>query len=163
MRDQQQLTMINIITDTLRRKIETLEQLSKATAEQEELLAGQEPDWDAFEKLMTDKETALERLNVLDDGFMELYERVAGTLRDNGADYADEIQRIQGSIRRITDLSTGLRVAEERNRQRMEIVLSSGRKKVKDFKINSKTAAAYYKNMSGRHQEGDSYFFNRQK
>lgn len=163
MRDPQQVTYINIITDTLRRKLEVLGALEEATSRQEEIAGQEQPDMEMFETLIEAKDKLLERLNGLDDGFMELYTRVAETLKKNTEDYAEEISQIQELIRGITDKSTSLQAAEERNRQKLAVVFSEGKKKVKDFKISSRTAAAYYKNMSGHHQDGDSYFFNKKK
>ena len=156
-------TYIGILSDTLRRKLAVLEELSEITARQSKLLAEEELDIDAFGDTVTLKEEQLEKLNSLDDGFMDIYNKVAEEMKANPNAYKDKILEARGLIRSVTELSTGLMAAEERNHTAMSIHMTKGRRKVKDFKVSSKTAAAYYKNMSGKHREGDSYFFSQKK
>ena len=156
-------TYITILADTLRKKEAVLRKLAEATTRQTGLLDQEEMDVDAFNSLVDEKEKLLEQLNSLDEGFLDLYEKVREELRKNASAYSGQVKEIQELVRTQTELSTSLMAAEERNRNRMTVQMSHSRQKVKEFHVNSKTAAAYYKNMSGRHQDGDSYFFNRKK
>ena len=112
---------------------------------------------------MDEKDALLGDLKNLDDGFLDLYSRVGAELKNNTDAYTDQVKTAQELVRRQMELSTELTSAEERNKAKLSIRLSQGRQKIKDFKVGAKTAAAYYKNMSGKHQDGDSYFFNREK
>jgi hypothetical protein len=94
---------------------------------------------------------------------MDLYEKVKDTLINDGKDYAPEIDQAKALIKTQTDMSVELQALEEKNRIKLSIHLSKGRQKGKDFRTSSRTAAAYYKNMSNRHQEGDSYFLDSKK
>ena len=105
----------------------------------------------------------LEELKSLDDGFLDLYSRVGAELKNNTEAYADQVKTAQELVRRQTEISAELTSAEERNKAKLSIRLSQGRQKIKEFQVGAKTAAAYYRNMSGKHQDGDSYFFNREK
>ncbi|MCR5324659.1 MAG: flagellar export chaperone FlgN [Lachnospiraceae bacterium] len=156
-------TYINILNDTLRKKEEVLHSLTGATEKQSQLLDAPELDIDAFNKLVDEKEKLLEKLESLDEGFMNLYEKVREELAKDAAPYADQVKQTQELIKRQTELSTNLQAAEERNKAKMTVHLSRGHQKIKEFRVSSQTAAAYYKNMSGKHQDGDSYFFNRKK
>ena len=156
-------TLINILNDTLRKKEEVLCSLSTATESQSKLLDAAELDIDAFNGLVDEKEKLLEKLESLDEGFMGLYEKIRAVLAEDAASYADRIKITQELVKKQTELSTALQAAEERNKAKMAIHLSNGHQKIRDFKVSSQTAAAYYKNMSGKHQDGDSYFFNREK
>ena len=156
-------TYINILIDTLRKKEELLKSLLAKTEGQAELLEADEFEPDAFDALMDDKDALLGDLKNLDDGFLDLYSRVGAELKNNTDAYTDQVKTAQELVRRQMELSTELTSAEERNKAKLSIRLSQGRQKIKDFKVGAKTAAAYYKNMSGKHQDGDSYFFNREK
>jgi hypothetical protein len=156
-------TYINILIDTLRKKEEILKSLLAKTEEQAALLEADEFETEAFDTIIDDKDGLLEELKSLDDGFLDLYSRVGAELKNNTEAYADQVKTAQELVRRQTEISAELTSAEERNKAKLTIRLSHGRQKIKEFKVGSKTAAAYYKNMSGKHQDGDSYFFNRQK
>ena len=156
-------TYINILLDTLRKKEEILKELLLKTNAQNGILEAEEFDADAFDGLINDKDSLLSELNRLDDGFLDLYGRVGEVLKNDKGTYAVQVKTAQELVRRQMELSTELTTAEERNKAKLSIRLSQGRQKIKEFKVGAKTAAAYYKNMSGKHQEGDSYFFNRQK
>ncbi len=163
MNKTENITYINILNDTLKKKEDVLLSLTDATDRQTQLLDEPDLDIDAFTKLVDEKEKLLEKLESLDDGFMNLYEKVRSALAQDAAAYADQVKTTQELIKRQTELSTGLQAAEERNKGKMTVHLSRGHQKVKEFRVSSQTAAAYYKNMSGKHQDGESYFFNRKK
>ncbi|MCR5767457.1 MAG: flagellar export chaperone FlgN [Lachnospiraceae bacterium] len=163
MQDKENVTYLNILIDTLKKKESVLRELTQATDEQAVLLDHPELDIDAFNKLVDEKEKLLEKLENLDEGFMSIYEKVREILAKDAASYAEQVKQTQELVKTQTDLSTALQAAEERNKSKMTVHLSRGHQKIKDFKVNSKTAAAYYKNMSGKHQDGDSYFFNKKK
>ena len=156
-------TYINILIDTLRKKEEILKSLLAKTEEQAALLEADEFETEVFDTIIEEKDELLGELKKLDDGFLDLYSRVGAELKNNTEAYADQVKTAQELVRRQTEISAELTSAEERNKAKLAIRLSHGRQKIKEFKVGSKTAAAYYKNMSGKHQDGDSYFFNRQK
>ena len=163
MQKTENLTYINILADTLKKKETVLRELTKATSDQSTLLDQPDLDIDAFNKLVDEKEKLLQRLESLDEGFMSIYEKVRKAISEDTASYADQVAEIQGLVKTQTELSTALQAAEERNKAKMTVHLSRGHQKIRDFKVSSQTAAAYYKNMSGKHQDGESYFFNRKK
>ena len=156
-------TYINILIDTLRKKEEILKDLLEKTDAQAGLLEAEELDTAAFDSLMEEKDTLLGELKTLDDGFLDIYSRVGAVLKNDTGAHAEQVKTAQELVRRQMELSSNLTGAEERNKAKLSIRLSQGRQKIKDFKVGAKTAAAYYKNMSGKHQDGDSYFFNREK
>lgn len=156
-------TYIRILIDTLARKEKILRELSGETSKQAEILSGEELDIESFNRTIKAKDELLDKLQALDEGFLDLYAKVGEEMKANPGAYPEDIERAQKLVRTLTDLSAELSTAEERNRARLAMLLSKGKQKVKDFKISSAAASAYYKNMSGKHQDGDSYFFNRKK
>lgn len=156
-------TYISILIDTLKKKEDVLLKLKEETAGQSLLLDAEEVDREAFNASLETKDKLLEKLAELDEGFMDLYKRVGEEMKNNTPEYATQVSKAQELIRRQTDITTELTAMEERNKNKLALYLTQGKQKIKDFKVSSSAAAAYYKNMSGKHQEGESYFFNRKK
>lgn len=163
MRDSEKVTYLNIMVDTLKKKEILLNDLKKISLNQAEILEGKEFEADEFDKTIDQKQTKIDELLKLDEGFMEMYEKVKDTLTNDGKDYAPEIEQAKALIKKQTDISIELQAIEEKNRLKLSVHLAKGHQKGKDFRISSRTAAAYYKNMSNRHQDGDSYFLDSKK
>ena len=157
------LTYISILIDSLKKKIEVLERLRDDTEKQEEILSRDELDFDAFNKTIESKEKSLARLNELDDGFLEVYEKVAPLLKNDKDSYENEITYLKELVRRVTDYSTTLTALEERNKVKLSIHLNRGKQRIKEYKQSSKTVAAYYKNIANKRTPEGSTFYDRKK
>ena len=70
-------TYIKVLIDTLKKKEKVLTSLSECTKQQSQLLEADEFDTEAFNSIIEKKDILLEELQGLDDGFLDLYERVA--------------------------------------------------------------------------------------
>ena len=163
MRDSQKVTYLNIIVDTLKKKEILLNNLKAITGKQTEILDAEEFAADEFDNTIEEKQRSIDALLKLDEGFMETYERVKSDLVTNPADYATEISQAKALIKKQTDMSIELQALEEKNKVKLAVQLTKGRQKGRDFRTSSRTAAAYYKNMSNHHQDGDSYFLDSKK
>ena len=157
------LTYISILIDSLKKKIEVLERLRDDTEKQEEILSRDELDFDAFNKTIESKEKSLARLNELDDGFLEVYEKVAPLFKNDKESYENEITYLKELVRRVTDYSTMLTALEERNKVKLSIHLNRGKQRIKEYKQSSKTVAAYYKNIANKRTPEGSTFYDRKK
>ena len=157
------LTYISILIDSLKKKIEVLERLRDDTEKQEEILSRDELDFDAFNKTIESKEKSLARLNELDDGFLEVYEKVAPLFKNDKDSYENEITYLKELVRRVTDYSTTLTALEERNKVKLSIHLNRGKQRIKEYKQSSKTVAAYYKNIANKRTPEGSTFYDRKK
>lgn len=162
MADQNE-TYLNMMADVLKKKAEVLKALYEESLTQDKLLSAEQFDREAFDKTIDAKEKLLDRLNGLDDGFMDLFDRVKAVMKEHTGEFAEIISLIQGYIRELTEHSNSIEALEQRNSLKMSAFLTKGKKKIKDYKLSSKTVSAYYKNMAGHHQEGDSYFFDKEK
>ena len=154
---------IKILADSLVKKTEVLRRLEELTAWQEKLLSGDTFNEDDFDQSMKEKEEQLVILSELDQGFENLYSRVREEMAQNKGFYKKEITSIQHSIEEITDYSVKLQAMEARNRDRFRVCLASKHKEIRDVRMNSQSAASYYKNMSNQHQAGQSYFMDKKK
>lgn len=163
MRDNDKVTYLNIIVDTLKKKEILLNNLKVITMKQSEILDAEEFAADEFDKTIDEKQRSIDALLKLDEGFMDTYERVKADLLANPTDYVTEISQAKALIKKQTDISIELQALEEKNKVKLSVHLTKGRQKGRDFRTSSRTAAAYYKNMSNRHQDGDSYFLDSKK
>jgi len=163
MRDEEKLTYINILITTLKRKEDLLIKLKSETEKQAELISGSEFDADAFDATLNTKQGYIDSLLKLDEGFLDIYEKVKEVMKENASDYKQEIEETKKLIKKQTELSVELQALESKNQTGLSIHLSRGKQRVREFKTSSKTAAAYYKSMTNHHQDGDSYFLDRKK
>lgn len=154
---------VKILVDTLEKKKETLQILTIATKEQEELLKAEPFSMEQFEKTLDKKEKVIQNLNQLEDGFEAFYKRIELIIRTEKNNYKEELQKAQKLISEITDMSVKLQAMEARNKEKLTRELANQKQGIRSFKVSSQTAEKYYHNMSNQHQEGQSYFMDRKK
>lgn len=163
MQEIERVTYINIMLDSLKKKDTILTKLLNETKKQSTILAGDSVDFDVFNETLKNKEEYLNELQVADKGFLDMYNRVKEVLEQNTADYKLQVSEAKELVKRQMEMSVELQTLEEKNKNRLALHLSNGKQKIKDFKVSSRSVAAYYKNMTNKHQEGDSYFLDRKK
>lgn len=152
---------ISMMNESLKKKIEVLEEIYAATLEQEKQLQLEKPDMEIFDKAVDDKDKLLELMNKLDVGFDDLYAKVQVELNINKTLYRAEIEKLQQMIATITEFGVKIKTLEEKNRVMLERYLTEERKGIKNFKVSRKTAAAYYKSMAGT--SGQPAFMDKRK
>lgn len=156
-------TYLSILIDTLEKKDIILIELLELTKEQNtELSKESESDVDVLDKFIEQKAVKLKELERLDQGFEMVYEKVRNDFERYKVNIKNEIIKLQQLITIITDKSVKLKALEQENRRKLELFLVQKRNQIKNFKISSKTAANYYKNMSGHMQES-TYFLDKKK
>ena len=154
-------TYIGMLADILDRKQKVLENILSVTVKQMNIISAGESA-EAFDDTLTEKDSLIEELNRLDNGFSDAYAKVSAELAVNKNNYKNEILGLQKKITSITDIGVKIQALEEQNRIAFEQYLSGQRRKIKDFKLSSKTVSNYYKNMTGKPQ-GESYFMDKKK
>lgn len=155
-------TYINILTDTLVKKIKVLDEITSVIKVQEECLSSNDVDLEKFDDILTKKDMLIEQLNQLDDGFEKIYLRVQAELSTNSTRYKSDILKIQGYIKDIMEKSTYLQVKEKQIKMKFDSYLMNQKNEIKNFKISNQTASNYYKNMANAYQ-GESYFLDKKK
>ena len=153
---------MKVLEESLLKKSGVLQALLEASHRQETLAEAEDFDIDAFTDTMEQKDALLEQLKELDEGFARTYEGVQQELNTHREQYADEIQRIQELIRRVTALGVELQTLEERNRAKLEIKFSKQQRELRQIKTSNKVATTYYKNMSNA-PASDPYFMDQKK
>lgn len=139
---------LNILEDSLKKKIEILERIDEVNRVQSDLLKGEQADLENFDRCVDEKDLYIKELEKLDEGFDTLYEKIKQELLGNKAQYADQIKRLQKLITEITDRSVSIQAQESRNKALVEKYFAEQRKELGQIRKSSKAAYGYYQNMS---------------
>lgn len=142
-----QNTYVDIMIQSLRKKVKVLEDIKQLNEKQKALLENDRSDADEFDKTVEDKSARIEQLEQLDEGFDQLFARVRSDLNMDREAYKDKIQTMQNYIRQITDLSMEIQAQEARNKEFMTRKFVSIRERARTVRTSSKAANRYYKNM----------------
>ena len=140
-------TYVDIMIQSLKKKIKVLEEIKRVNVVQKELLENDRADVDDFDVTVEAKSKLIEQMEQLDGGFDKLFERVREELQANKPAYTNQIKEMQTCIRKITDLSMEIQSQEAKNKDLMTQKFVSVRQKAKVVRTNSKAASQYYKNM----------------
>lgn len=140
-------TYIDIMIQSLERKIQVLDHIIEVNIRQENILEDKRASVDEFDKSVEEKATLIEQLQQLDSGFEKLYARVEEELKTKKEDYTASIKKMQSLIRKITDKSMEIQVQEARNKDLMIRRITYVKDTAKSLRTNSKIANQYYKNM----------------
>lgn len=154
---------VSALQDALRNKWDVLKKILELTQAQNEVLSMEEVNIERFDELVGDKEKLLKRLEVLDNGFQELFDKIGTSLKENSVQYKSQILEMQNYIRTITECSVKIQTLEQRNKEKFTAFVSGKRKEIREFKKSNKTAVSYYQNMANQHREWQSYFVDKKK
>ncbi|HKL80619.1 MAG TPA: hypothetical protein VJ888_09330 [Mobilitalea sp.] len=155
-------TYINILTDTLNKKTNILDQLIRFTVIQEDIVTGEAPDMNRLDQTISEKEVLIAQLEQLDEGFEKVYLHVKEDVTKNKEGYKDQIIILQDLIRLVTKKSTALQAAEFRNKNKFANFFVGKKKEIKNFKMSSQTANSYYRSAT-EHQQGQAHFLDKKK
>ena len=137
-----------ILEESLRRKLQVLEDIQAYNQRQQEIFQADNVDLDQFDSYVDEKGVLIERLNSLDNGFERLYANVAQELSGNREKYGDQIKRLQGLVSKVTEAGVAVQAQEARNKKLIEEYFRRQREGIREGRKRSKAAFDYYKNMS---------------
>lgn len=140
-------TYVDIMIQSLEKKIKVLEEIKKQNLLQKELLENDQAEADEFDATVEKKAALIEQITQLDSGFDKLFERVKEALNTDRDSYSEKIQKMQSLIRKITDLSMEVQAQEARNKDLMTRKFAFIRDTAKTVRTNTKAASQYYQNM----------------
>ncbi len=150
-----------ILEESLNKKIVFLDELSKLTTVQKDIVTAEDFDDEAFNKNVEQKDALIRELEKLDRGFQILYDNIKAQIENNRETYATEIKRLQELIKEVLDKSTALQVMESRNKDLVKSRFASLKKEVRQLKKSRELAANYYKTMNNISSE--PYFLDKKK
>ena len=143
---------LEMMKDSLDKKIELLKQIQEKNKEQYNILSVQlkdnEVDQEAFDKIVEEKSEIADELYVLNDGFTSLFDNLKNEINDNKERYKDQIIHMQGQIRDIMDLTNTIELQEHANKELADTFFSNERKKLKGVRNSSRASMNYYQNMN---------------
>ena len=122
---------LSVLEDSLKKKLQILDELTDYTTQQQELLKVEELDYEAFDRLVDQKEPLIK-------------EQLLG----NKEQYAAQIRALQSLIGELTDKSVKLQTMEQRNKSAVEQQFRKSREKIRQGRQNKQEALNYYKNMN---------------
>ncbi len=153
---------VQVLVDTITKKEETLKKILEITKYQEELSKRERYDSDEMEKTLNEKEIQISRLNYLDEGFESVYERSRSEIRKHQEQYREGLLKLQDKIRICTELGNKIRVLEDRNRNRFQILFSQAHSSYSISKSKANVAQNYYKTMNNS-KILDAYFVDKKQ
>ena len=138
---------ISIMIQSLKKKSAALDTIMELNIQQKEELENPALDPDDFDRTVEKKAEQIQQLELLDNGFQELYEKVREELQSNREAYREDIACMQEYIRKLTDKSATIQAQEARNKDLMTQKFASVRKQVKEVRKSQKVVNQYYKSM----------------
>lgn len=141
-------SQLNILSESLDKKIKILKKLQQYSEEQESLFKVTPVELEKYDGLVDQKDKLIDELTRLDDGFEVMYAKLEEQLQDKRQMYVAQIRELQQKIKTITDLSIAVQAQEKRNKKLVEDYFSKERENIKQSRTNSKAAYDYYKNLS---------------
>ena len=138
---------ISIMIQSLKKKSAVLDTIMELNIQQKEELENPALDPDDFDQTVEKKAEQIQQLELLDNGFQELYEKVREELQSNREAYREDIACMQEYIRKLTDKSATIQAQEARNKDLMTQKFASVRKQVKEVRKSQKVVNQYYKSM----------------
>lgn len=139
---------LGILEESLQKKLEILDAIGKYNNDQEQLLKKENISLDELDANMDQKDSLIQKLSGLDDGFETLYERIKDQLGGNKDSYREQIKRLQELISLTMEKSISIQVQEARNKKLIEGYFSEEKGQLRQGKKASKAAYGYYKSMS---------------
>ncbi len=142
------MSYLNILQDSLIKKLDLLEQIEKKSLEQSEMIKGTNVDLELVDVNMDEKAALIDEILKLDNGFESIYEKVREQLLSNKEQFKVQIHNLQGLIAKVTEKSTSIQAIEARNKAQMDIVFATQKKEVQNRRNAMSVARDYYQNMN---------------
>lgn len=153
-------TYVNVLITSLRKKVSILEKLVKVTKDEEQLLKKNSVTVEEIEQKEQEKGKYLESLELADEGFEKVYQRIKDGFEENKYQYEEEIKTMQILIKKITDMTVKIQAQEVRNKQLMEFFFQQKKKDIRSFHNSKRTVNQYHQNMANRNVAGQAYFLD---
>lgn len=151
-----------ILTESLQKKIKVLDAIIEKNKEQTEIIKIELMDSDQFDENIHEKARLIEELDLLDEGFESIYDRVKDDLGQRKEDYKEEIKKLKELIAEITSKTMEIQAQEERNKATIVQQFGKMKTKIRKSKATKNVALNYYKNMN-KLTVTDPQFMDRKK
>ena len=139
---------LQILQDSLIKKIELLNQIETKSLEQAEMLKDTDVNLELVDFNMDEKAELIEEVLALDEGFESVYEKIREQLINNKGQYKSEIDTLKKLIEAVTAKSASIQAIEARNKTQMDIYFSNQKKELQGKRNAMSVARDYYQNMN---------------
>ena len=139
---------LEILESSLCKKLDILDEIITYNKLQEQLLKNKKLSLEELDANMNQKDTLIQKLTELDEGFEHLYARIKAQLQSNGDAYKDQIRNLQGQISQVMEKSISIQAQETGNKKLLEDYFASERSQLRQGRKSSKAAYGYYRSMS---------------
>ncbi len=156
------LSSAQILVESLEKKSRILDEVIKENEAQELLFKQEELDMEALDASSDRMGQLAEKLELLDEGFEAVYDRIRSELIDNKEAYRTEIKRMQVLIAEITEKVVGINAARMRNKLQAETHFKNSRQKIGRASSKMKVSQNYYNNMNNLNYV-ESHFYDTKK
>ncbi|MFG6340238.1 MAG: hypothetical protein K1W31_18035 [Lachnospiraceae bacterium] len=142
------LSSAQVLVESLEKKSRILDEIIKENEAQERLFKQEELNLEALDS-SSDKMGALaEKLELLDEGFESVYDRIREELIENKQAYRVEIKRMQELIAEITEKTVSINAARMRNKMQAEQQFKKSRQQIGSASSQMKVSKNYYNHMN---------------
>lgn len=156
------LSSAQILVESLEKKSRILDEIIKENEAQEILFKQDQLDMEALDASADRMGELAEKLELLDEGFEAVYDRIRQELIDNKSAYRQEIRRMQELIAVITEKVVGINAARMRNKTQAEKQFKKSRQQIGGATSKMKASQNYYNSMN-RLNFVDPQFYDNKK
>lgn len=156
------LSSAQVLVQSLEKKSRILDEIIKENEAQEILFKQETLDMEALDASADRMGELAEKLELLDEGFEAVYDRIRQELIDNKPAYRAEIRRMQELIAEITEKVVSINAARMRNKLQAENQFKKSRQQIGRASSKMKVSQNYYNNMN-RLNYVDPQFYDNKK
>lgn len=156
------LSSAQVLVQSLEKKSRILDEIIKENEAQEILFKQETLDMEALDVSADRMGELAEKLELLDEGFEAVYDRIRQELIDNKPAYRAEIRRMQELIAEITEKVVSINAARMRNKLQAENQFKKSRQQIGRASSKMKVSQNYYNNMN-RLNYVDPQFYDNKK
>lgn len=156
------LSSAQVLVESLEKKSRILDEIIKENDVQERLFKRETLDMEALDASADRMGELAEKLELLDEGFEAVYDRIRKELIENKSVYRTEIKRMQELIAEITEKVVGINAARMRNKMQAEKQFKKSRQQIGSASSKIRASQNYYNNMN-RLNYVDPQFYDNKK
>lgn len=142
------LSRAQVLVESLEKKSRILDEIIKENEAQERLFKQEELDLEALDSSSDRMGELAEKLELLDEGFESVYDRIREELIENKQAYRVEIKRMQELIAVITEKIVSINAARMRNNIQAEQRFKKSRQQIGSASSQMKASKNYYNHMN---------------
>ncbi len=142
------LSSAQVLVESLEKKSRILDEIMKENEAQERLFKQEQLDMEALDVSSDRMGELAEKLELLDEGFESVYDRIREELMENKQAYRVEIKRMQELIAVITEKIVSINAARMRNKIQAEQQFKKNRQQIGSASSQMKASKNYYNHMN---------------